>query len=280
MTSKFRLELTEGEIQYIANMVRHYQKVGFPYENSLVSEASQRGLVKLNEVSTLRILSHGKTGFVVLSANRSVITPENRNPDTDLTPDYMDYLKKTGLPNDTKIGKDWLSRRNNKADEELKKDIQRSGYSYTPVYGGYHGGDDVVDSFEPTFVVYNQDRKGNVGDFAKLFDFAISMCGKYKQDSVYIQAPGQAPNYYNCHGAKVNKRTSMDFAIDDNDQEFFTTNKRKKRGNPSRFTNTGLKFDDPVDNDNMPDEWFIRKASLTENFNRFKSHSLGEIFLI
>lgn len=278
MYSEFELHLTEGEKQYIANMIRHYQKVGFPKEDPLVVEADKRGLVALNEAGILRILSHGKTGFVILSANRSVIAPDDGNPDTDLTPKYQEFLMKTGAVDDRRTKADWLRRRNKEADQELKRDIQATGYSYTPVFGGYHGSDSVVDSFEPTYIVYNKDRKGNTGNFKDLFNFAIAMCGKYKQDSVYVQAPGQSPNYYNCHGVKVNTTTSMDFAIDDSDREYFTTNKRQKRGNPSRFTNTGLGFD-PID-DAKPNEWFVRKGALTENFNRFRLSSLGEIFLV
>lgn len=132
---------------------------------------------------------HGDNGFVIISANRS----------------------------------DESDERNTKATQELIRDLKNSGFAYLPSYGGYHGTDDVVDSFEPNFTVFNYDTKGNPTDFEDLYRFALDMCGKYGQDSVYINAPGKAPEYHNAQGEKVNDTSSRDYIKNDLSQEFYTT---------------------------------------------------------
>ena len=55
-------------------------------ENSLSQEAFMRGLRKIDESGLNRIMSHGKYGFIIISANRSEIY--SRNEDNDLTLEY------------------------------------------------------------------------------------------------------------------------------------------------------------------------------------------------
>ena len=132
---------------------------------------------------------HGDNGFVIISANRSDMDDE----------------------------------RNTKATQELIRDIKRSGFSYLPTYGGYRGSDDVVDSFEPNFTVFNYDINGNPTNFDDLHKFAIDMCGKYEQDSVYINEPGKAPEYQNKDGEKVSERSSRNYVKNNFKKEYFTS---------------------------------------------------------
>lgn len=237
-----------------------------------IKEGVNSGLLhsykRLDEASLNRMLSHGKTGMVIVSSNRSDIFSDN--PDTDLKDEYYKYLEDSGIDDSEDVRDKWLSARNKKADSELRKDIQAAGYSYTPVYGGYHGSDSVVDSFEPSYVVYNHSRNSSdgYGDFKDLFDFAIAMCRKYRQDSVYVQAPGEPPMYVDCNGNKVSGRSSLDFIKNDPSQEFYTTNKRKKRGIPQRFTGD-ISFG----------ECYVRRCLTYEYVDRMRRSCLGEVFV-
>ena len=132
---------------------------------------------------------HGDNGYVILSANRS-----------DEDEDY-----------------------NTKATQSLISDLKNSGFAYLPSYGGYRGPDDIVDSYEPSFIVFNYNRKGEPQDWNKLYSFALEMCGKYEQTSVYVNAPGEAPNYLNRNGKKVNKRSSKNYVKNDLSQESYTS---------------------------------------------------------
>lgn len=83
-----------------------------------------------------------------------------------------------------------------------------------PVYGGYRGKDGVGDDYEPSFLVFPFDTvKKEWIDFNKLQSFAVAMCGKYEQDSVFVMKPDQAPNYLNKNGEKVNSKSSKEDAL-------------------------------------------------------------------
>lgn len=229
-------------------------------------------VMPISEASINRMLDHGKNGMIIISSNRSEI--DSSNPELSLRDEFEKYINtKFGSINiiDSDalydIEKDWLKNRNARADRELKDDIQKMGYSYTPVYGGYHGQDDVSDSFEPSYVVYNY-KRGNKepGDFQELKQFAIMACDKFKQDSVYVQEPGKAPNFLDCHGNKVNSDSSLNFKINDPNQEFFTTTKREKSF-PQRFTS-----DIVFENCYIP----LRPADYNEKRRRL---SIGEYIL-
>ena len=138
---------------------------------------------------------HGDNGYVILSANRS--------------------------------GKD--EDYNTKATQMLIKDLKNSGFTYLPSYGGYHGSDDVIDSYEPSFIVFNYNEKGEPQDWNKLYSFALEMCGKYKQDSVYVNAPGEAPNYIDSNGQKINSHSSKNYVKNDLSQEYYTSLSSQKK---------------------------------------------------
>ena len=230
----------------------------------------EHNVMPLSEASLNQMMEHGKTGMVIISANRSEI--QSDNPRLDLTADFEKSLEKKGgiqsIDSDAMYDemKDWLRRRNAFADKHLKKDINSAGFSYTPVFGGYHGSDGVVDSYEPSYVVYCYDRKGQQRDFQELKDFALQMCAKYSQDSVYVQAPGEPPVYLDAEGNQTNSTSSDNFKFNRDDQEFFTTTSRDK-SHPQRFTGD-IQFNEMY----IP----LRPADLNEKQRRLKS---GEYIL-
>lgn len=226
-------------------------------EDSRIYEIYQRHLIRpINESGINRMLSHGKYGFVVISANRSTIEVD-WNPSIDLTEEFskwceMNHVNFDDMSEEQKrqakqdAEQKFLKERNKKADSDLISDIKSKGYAYSVVYGGYHNKEATAkDSFEPSYLVYNH-AKGN-GDFLNwddLFDFAVDMCNKYQQDSVYVQAPNEAPRFVNGSGQTVSANSSLNFKINRPEEEYFTTTKRKKRTtNDYKKTNgTGYAF--------------------------------------
>lgn len=150
----------------------------------------QSAPILLEKITIDRLMhKHGDNGFTIISANRS----------------------------------DQPEERNTKANQSLIQDLKNSGFSYLPTYGGYKGTDGVTDEFEPSFVVFNYDENGNPTQWDDLYRFSLDMCSKYEQDSVYIQAPGQAPEWQDEEGNKVNSRSSRDYIKNDLTQPYFTS---------------------------------------------------------
>ncbi len=193
---------------------------------------------RIDESGINRILTHGEKGFIVISANRSEIGSENPNCDlTNLFERWCGVYRKN--PADANVQEQWLYRRNRIADRRLKQIIKNSKFPYSPVYGGYHGSDNVEDSYEPSYIVYAEDRVNNANvspvSWDELFEFAKKMCAMFKQESVYVQAPNEAPIYIDKDGNKVNDRESKNFKINREKEMFFTTADRDKKGK-QRFT--------------------------------------------
>lgn len=122
---------------------------------------------------------------------------------------------------------------NKRRTKQLASDIKNAGYSYMPVYGGYIE-DENGEVLEASFVIFNYDNRGNSGDFNDLMSFAISMCGKYNQDSVLICEPGKVPAYYDRNGKVVSEpsKSSDKVKINDRNEPYFTKLKDKSK----RFT--------------------------------------------
>ena len=223
------------------------------------------GLKLLEAFNLGKIQKHGQDGFVVISANRSNVT--SSNPSNDLTKPYLNWCKKKQLKPTEKSEAEFLKTRNAKADDTLLKDIRSKGYTYSMTYGGYHGSDEIADSYEPSFVVYNHKKSGEVSDWNELFAFAISACKKFHQDSVYVQAPNEAPNYYDANGRVVNTKSSKNFKLNRGNEEFYTTTKREK-SNPQRFT-ADIVFEGK----------YYKPALKHEYVDRMRRTQYGEIFL-
>ena len=230
----------------------------------------EHNVMPLSESSLNQMMDHGKTGMIIISGNRSAI--DSDNPKQSLRPAFDKYINKMGgyeaIDSDALYNEEqnWLRRRNAAADKQLLQDIKNAGYTYTPVYGGYHGSDDVLDSYEPSYVVYNYKRSNEPADFQELEALALKLCSKYHQDSVYVQRPNQPPVYLDCDGNQVNSSSSDNFKFNRDKEQFYTTNKRDK-SNPQRFTS-----DIVFENLYIP----LRPASYNENMRRLKS---GEYIL-
>lgn len=192
----------------------------------------RKGICPINESGINRLLKHGENGMIIISGNRSDIV--SSNPELSLENEYAKFLKEKGLHHTDEIAAKWLNARNKQCDKELKTIIAKSPYSYSTVYGGYHGQDGVKDDFEPSFVVYSKDKNGNTMPFNELLSFGLNLCKKFKQDSVYVQKPNEAPIYLNYKGEKVNSEESKNFKIN-RDAMFYTTTKRDKT-NPKKLT--------------------------------------------
>ena len=195
---------------------------------------------KLNEVNLNRLKKHGKAGFIIISACRSTI--EHENPNVDLTSEYLDWAKRSFVDekslSDRKYQTQFLKHHNYVSDGSLETMLRSSSfpYSFSAVYGGYHGQDGSIDSFEPSYVIYNHKKDGTVGDWNDLYRLALTLCRDYHQESVYIQAPGQPPVYKDCDGNTVSSKSSTNFKYNREGEEYFTTAKKEKRGTPQRFT--------------------------------------------
>ncbi len=141
---------------------------------------------------------------------------------------------------------------NTKATQDLIKNLKNSRFSYLPFYRGHHGSDDVVDSYEPLFIVFNYNGQGEPQDWNELYSFALEMCGKYEQTSVYVNAHGKAPNYLNRNGKKVNKHSSKNYVKNDLSQESYTSLSSPKEieDNMSKGFQVGRRFTSDIQFDN------------------------------
>lgn len=250
ITQKDIEKVVDEEIQKLSERTKRKYRVGYR-----LLEALNLG----------RIEKHGANGFVILSGNRSSVESSNEN--NDMTQEYMGWCRNNKLQPNEKSEFEFLKWRNAEADRKLLEEIRMKGYTYSLTYGGYHGSDNVSDSFEPSVVVYNHKKNGEASDWNELFEFAIKMCGMFKQDSVYIQAPGEAPNWYDANGNIVNARSSKNMKFNRDNEMFYTTTKRDKT-NPQRFT-ADIVF-----------EGRYYKPELSHEYvDRIRRAQYGEIFL-
>ncbi|MDE5889032.1 MAG: hypothetical protein K2H20_03335 [Bacilli bacterium] len=226
---------------------------------------------RLDEANLNRLMWHGRHGFIIISANRSSISAP-WNESIDLTDEYTKWLEANHFDDDESKQEQWLTIRNKEAEKSLLNDIKNSGYAFTKVFGGYHpqtqGGQDAIDSYEPSFVVYNHARShsNDFRNWEDLKEFGLELCKKYKQDSVYIQAPNEAPVYMSADGSISSAKSSDNFKFNRDDEEYYTTTKRDKT-NPQRFT-ADIQFE----------SMHCYKGAATYN-ERIKRSQLGEVFL-
>lgn len=246
------------------------------------------GMAPMNEANLNRLIYHARHGMVVLSANRSAIASDN--PNCDLTAEYQRYLHANPTMEDNEETREmWLAKRNKAADQALLADIKAAGFAFSKTFGGYHGEDSVVDSYEPSYVVYNHapSHSNDYRNFNDLRAFALKMCAKYKQESVYVQAPPAKPGetppppvYLTANG-DVDMEFSGKFRYNDNDAEFYTTTKRD-RTNPQRFTAEGIEREPNKQAKNpiaVLFEGAFRVSGPSDYTNRMKRMKAGEVFL-
>lgn len=180
--------------------------------------------VSINEINAKSMLDrHGEAGFIVISPCRG----------------YADF----GLEN-TPANKEKLAHINRERVKDIIGIIKKSGYSYTPVYGGFienKGTDQEEQVYERSFVIYNHDRNGDIRDMSKLYDFGLYLAKKYNQDSFLVKAPGEPPKYITQNG-DVDMEFSGKTTFNDLSQDYFTDlHKNTHKGGkmtdrPSRFS--------------------------------------------
>ena len=241
-----------------SQIIESIQKFNGARENNFLYEFRPHTLnnamkVPITEVNAKSMLDkHGESGFIVVSPCRG----------------YSEF----GINPSDKGASERLSAMNNKRIREIISLIKNSGYSYTPVYGGFienKGTSDEQNVYERSFVIYNHDKNGNVGDMNKLVDFGLQMAKKYNQDSILVKAPGDKPKYITQNG-DIDMEFDSKTTFNDMSQEYFT----------DLHKNTH-KFDDTVNR--KPTrfsyvESYINPApmGLSEAHARYNS---GEVFL-
>lgn len=219
---------------------------------------------RIDESGLNRIRKHADNGMIIVSANKGGIVYDNEN--TSLAHEYNDWLKKNNVEDSDKHRSLFLKKkRNADADKQLEMEIKMHGYSFSRVFGGYKDLDANTDHYEPSFIVYATTKAGKQIDFDELEEFAIRMCKKFMQDSVYVQRPGESPVYLDMNGNQMNNNSSKKMKFNDANAEFFTTTKRKKI-NDKKFT-ADIKFEN----------FYTESASIFEIRRR---SSYGEVFLM
>lgn len=241
---------------------------------------------RFTESSLSRLEYHMKHGFVIVSTNRS-------NIDYTLEDEYVDWCDYHNFDEDDEISKTaFLKYRNLKSDRELIAYLrsQKNEFSFTPINGGYRDIKGNTDSFEPSFIIYNSYKNGRSQDYEKswkdLYNLALDICKNYHQDSVYIQAPDEAPKYVNDKGKTVSTRSSKHMKYNDMNQEYFSTINRygSSRGSKKpvkRFT-ADISFDESAPTiDKLVERNKIYTRSTPSTYNaKLRRSSFGEVWEI
>lgn len=185
-------------------------------------------LVSINENNVKRMIStHSKSGYIVISPCRS-------GADFGIDPEVG------------KAEADKLAHINKVRVKGMIDDIKKSGFSYTPTYGGFienKGEENETEVYERSFIIYNHYKDGNEGDFNDLYEFGLMLCKKYNQDSFLVQAPNETPKYITKNG-DVDFEFNGNMSFNDLSQEYFTDlHKNTNKGDisnrkPTRFSFT------------------------------------------
>lgn len=220
----------------IAEALSLYERMNdLPYYYGC-SNTSILGTRVLSEANLNHILNNAeKNGIIIIASNRDDI--ENENPNCSLMDDFQKYLSNNNRPNVTdEICNIWLKERNKKSYKQLYQIIRSSGFSFSKVYGGYNGEEGINAMYEASFIVYSVNRKGEQVPFEELFDLGKKLCGLFKQEAFYAQAPGQAPNYYDLKGNITHSGFTKNMKLNRFDEKYFITANSKKSADAQRFT--------------------------------------------
>ena len=239
----------------------------------------------LRETSLNRLNYHTKYGFIIVSANKSSV-------DSSLEEDFLQWCKEHNFDSEEPFTETtYLKYRNLTADKELMSYLRSSDnkFSFTPINGGYRDKKGNTDSFEPSFIIYNRYKKDTKNqDYERtwedLYDLALQICEAYEQDSVYIQAPNEAPKYVNSKGETVSSRSSKKMKYNDTNQEYFSTitrygASRGKRSPVRRFT-SDISFDESVPTlRNLIESKSLYTRSTPSTYNaKLRRSSFGEVW--
>lgn len=165
-------------------------------------------LIPINEANAKSLITkHSDNGFIVISPCRG----------------YSDF----GLDANVHQNKQKLAEINNKRIKECIKLIKESGYSYTPVYGGFienQGTENEENVYERSFIIYNNVRGGGSDfmNFEDLYKFGLALAKKYNQDSFLIKAPNENPKYITQDGTVDMEFSGNNIKFNDLSQGYFT----------------------------------------------------------
>lgn len=277
---------------------------------------------RLTESGINRIMRHAQEeGIVIISTSRSVVVPLTDEDKYDfsswqsLFSDYVNFCQKKNLEiceeripmnldlkemeefitanwyNINKESEDkFLEERNRECDKELYSYLKsnKNPYNFTATYGGYKGENGEIGEYEPSFIIYNNVNKSKGDRFYNpgwndLYERALSMCEEYKQDAIYVQAPGKNPIYVDKDGNKINTSEGPNFTFNADDA-FFTTTKRKrssvgKRDNdPSKRGVNPHTFTADISFEELSESISIRSKDPGSLFNKMMVKSTGEIW--
>ena len=184
-------------------------------------------LKSLNESNIHKLLDkHTQNGYIIISPCRG-------GEDFDLDVSNTNDLKE-------------LQTINNKRIKDFIQILKKSNWSYMPVYGGFienKGEENETTVYEKSFMIFNYDKKGNIGSLNELFDFGVEMSKKFNQDSFLYHSPGETPKYFDKNG-ELSFEIGGNLKFGDYSQTYFTdlyknTHKYKgKAGKETRFTFT------------------------------------------
>ena len=181
----------------VHNYLKEYRKDTF----------NNADLVSINEINAKTLISrHSKGGYIVISPCRG-------------GNDFKNMINPNQSPTQQ------IAAINNQRINEMIFIIKRSGYSYTPVYGGFIenlGSDNEANVYERSFVIYNHDKNGNIGDFRNLYNLGIQLAKKFNQDSFLCQAPNENPKYVTQNGNVDMEFDNNNLSFNDVSQEYFT----------------------------------------------------------
>lgn len=194
----------------------------------------------LTEISIERMKQKNEM-FVISGCRNRLVT---RNKGQSLRDEFLAWKSaKRG----TTI-EEFLKEYNNAHDAELKKELDKLGCSYKKSYGGYTYGareNDPNDlnrniATEKSYIVFADKKDGSKMTSEELFNLAVSLCKKYKQESVYIKIDGKNPAWYGPDGKESFSFPSISYDkrkinrdIYDRKAKGYTTIKRKKENHIS-----------------------------------------------
>lgn len=257
-------------------------------ENTKIAEAykkmvNRQKAIELSEASLSHIIGKKHDGYFIISACRG-----NNNDDNWVTHELFDKLGGTDSKEFKSLSKDeqhkYLDNNywNNIKTKELMRDLHDLGYGFVPTYGGFKekspSNSEGTDVFEKSFFVPFQLKDAdNKEGFEKMKSDIIALGKKYRQESVAICPPNEAPYFYVTYqygnGDPVGSEQryfGRDYNINDVAKEYFTSlnkvdrfDRGKDKANPHRFS-----FCESVTVDNSP-------TTYMGAYSRFSS---GEIF--
>lgn len=208
---------------------------------------------ELSEASLAHVLGKQDVGYCIVSACRGDWAAYEVGKLGGTDSDEFKALSKN-LQSTYVNPKYW----NNVKTKELQSDLKSMGLGYVQVFGGYKEGRDNnhpditpgEDVFERSFLIPAQSGNSDENPFERVKRAAIALGQKYRQESVLICPPGEAPYYYvttqypNGDPVGTEQRWfGKDAKLNDIAQEYFTSlnkvnteNSPFDKGTMKRFT--------------------------------------------